>query len=130
MTKSQNQQNQKKRQQVKKPEVNDFFTVFLSKKTRNLRKKMDHISELESKNKKGEELKESQKEAISKKQEVQDAIDDNERILSVYLEAYSKREENEPVLEEKPEKQEDKENEAQKEVVQEKELPKQVNTEE
>ena len=57
---------------------------------------MDHISELESKKKKGEDLKDSQKEAIAKKQEVQDLIDDNDRILSIYIEAYSKREENEP----------------------------------
>ena len=78
---------------------------------------MDHISELEAKSKKGEELKDSQKDAIAKKQEVQELIDDNDRILSIYLEAYSKREENEPTS---PLKQEKKEKEENKE----KELPK------
>jgi len=94
---------------------------------------MDHISELEAKSKKGEELKNSQKEAIAKKQEVQDLIDDNDRILSIYLEAYSKREDNEPTSplnKEKKEKEENKEKELPKEEpVEEKEVPK-VNTEE
>ena len=87
---------------------------------------MDHISELEAKSKKGEELKNSQKEAIAKKQEVQDLIDDNDRILSIYFEAYSKREENEPnspLNKEKKEKEENKEKELPKEEpVEEKEV--------
>jgi len=142
MTKAQNKQNQqntqnknKKQAQVQKPEVNDFFTVFLSKKNRNLRKKMDHIMELESKIKKGEELKDSQKDAIAKKQEVQELIDDNDRILSIYLEAYSKREENEPTSPLKQEKKEKEEEDKEKELPKEEpvevkeEVPK-VNTEE
>ena len=125
MTKAQNNQNQQKKgkkPEVKKPEVTDFFTTFLSKKNRNLRKKMDHIQELEGKAKKGEELKDSQKDAIAKKQEVQEMMDDNDRILSIYLEAYSKKDENEPTSPTKPDNRKEEKQPAPEVVVVEKEV--------
>jgi len=47
--------------QAKTPEVEDFFTNFLSKKVRNINKKITHIQELEKKQKQtNEELKKDQ----------------------------------------------------------------------
>merc|ERR1711976_252649 len=91
-----NQQQKKQNKKSKHPEVEDFFTVFLAKKNRNLKKKLDKIAELEVRVKNKEELKREQLDMIQRKSETQDQIDENDKIKACYLEAYSKKDENEP----------------------------------
>jgi len=56
-----NKNQQKGAKKDKTPEVEDFFTNFLSKKVRNINKKISHIQELEKKQKQtNEELKKDQ----------------------------------------------------------------------
>merc|ERR1711976_333935 len=86
---------------AKVPEVEDFFTNFLSKKVRNINKKITHIQELEKKQKQtNEELKKDQLEMISRKSELDGLIEENNNIKKIYLEAYSKKAEYEPVKKE------------------------------
>jgi len=62
--------NSKKSGGKREAELEDFFTNFLSKKVRNINKKLGHIQELENKKRQGsEELKKDQIEAISRKEE-------------------------------------------------------------
>merc|ERR1711976_1142771 len=100
--KKQTTQAQKKGAKAQKqPEVEDFFTNFLSKKVRNINKKLTHIQELEKKQKQtNEELKKDQLEMISRKSELEGLIEENNNIKKIYLEAYSKKAEYEPVKKE------------------------------
>jgi len=100
-------------------DVKDFFTEFLSKKVRNLNKKITEITDLKKKQKEGEELRPEQVDKISKREEVQGQIDECNNIRNTYLEAYVKRDD-EPV---------EKQPEAVVEVKKEAEVP-QVNEEE
>lgn len=107
MVKTQNKQVQKQSQAQKGgsckklPEVEDFFTNFLSKKVRNITKKLGHIQELEKKIKQsGEELKKDQLDMISRREELEKAVEENNAIKKIYLEAHSKRAENEPAKKE------------------------------
>jgi len=77
--------------QSKLPEVEDFFTNYIAKKVRNLKKKLEHISDLEKKSKQGEELKKEQLDSVSKRSETEEAIVELNKMKTSYLEAYSKK---------------------------------------
>lgn len=83
----------KQQKAVKLPEIEDFFTISLAKKNRNLNKKIEKIQELETRKKAGDELNKDQNELIERKGEVTSQISENNRIKTIYLEAYSKKDE-------------------------------------
>lgn len=103
----QNKQNTKK----KLPEVEDFFTVFIQKKNRNVEKKIKHIQELEIKLKDSSntktELTKEQQDLVNKRPELEKQIAHNNEIRDLYFEAYSKKEETAPVTKPEEPKKED-----------------------
>jgi len=77
------------------PEIEDFFTIFLAKKNRNVEKKIKHITELQDKLKAQEpktQLTKDQQDLLNRKPELERMIEDNNELKKTYLEAWSKRE--------------------------------------
>merc|ERR1712146_755216 len=82
-------QGQNKKQKL--PDLEDFFTIYLSKKNRNLEKKLKHISELQAqiadKNSDKKTLTDQQQVLVAKKPENEKQIAENDEIKQAYLEA-------------------------------------------
>eukprot|EP01015_Nassula_variabilis_P015420 TRINITY_DN22_c0_g1_i1.p1 TRINITY_DN22_c0_g1~~TRINITY_DN22_c0_g1_i1.p1 ORF type:complete len:494 (+),score=133.95 TRINITY_DN22_c0_g1_i1:176-1657(+) len=88
---SQKQGKQKKEKLIQE-NSNDFFVQFMLKKIKYPQKKLKDITDLEERQKKGEQLKPEQQQKIATKDEVQSKIAQIEEIITLYLEALKEAE--------------------------------------
>lgn len=78
----------------KVPELEDFFTIALGKKNRNIEKKLKHAQELVDKCKSDKvELTTAQSELVARKPELLQQIQANNDLKAMYIDAWMKREE-------------------------------------